>query len=82
MTRQYMVREGESPVYVDTATANVVYEGYPIPYSAVTDATWAIKKIYNTDGAGLWKFAWANGDTIKNKIWNNRDSLTYVDIGL
>jgi hypothetical protein len=63
------------PCITDENNPNMVYKGYALPGSLVTDAVWAIEKISYTKG--VLKSQWAAGNKNLDKIWNNRATLIY-----
>lgn len=58
----------------DTTTANTTYIGKAPIASATSSAVWQIAKLDTS--SGMVK-TWADGDSQFNKIWDNRDSLSY-----
>ena len=62
-------------VYVDAVDANNTYVGESVPGTAVTAATWRIKKIVVLGLLTTIKFADADDGFMK--IWNSRASYTY-----
>lgn len=55
----------------------LIYAGEALPGSAASSPVWAIKKlIYDSEGQ-LVETLWANGNSERINIWNNRASLSY-----
>jgi hypothetical protein len=63
------------PKLVDESNANVVYNGFAVPGSAVDAAVWAIQRVTKTNG--VYSYQWAGGTKAFDKIWNNRKVLIY-----
>ncbi|MGE0569229.1 MAG: hypothetical protein AB7O73_14920 [Bacteroidia bacterium] len=63
------------PSLVDEGNANVVYNGFALPGSAVDAAVWAIQKVSKANG--VYSYKWAGGTKSFDKIWNNRSALIY-----
>lgn len=63
------------PKLVDESNANVVYNGFAVPGSAVDAAVWAVQKVTKING--VYSYQWAGGNKNFDKIWNNRKVLIY-----
>ncbi len=63
------------PKLVDESNANVVYNGFAVPGTAVDAPVWAIQKVTKTNG--VYSYQWAGGNRNFDKIWNNRKALIY-----
>jgi hypothetical protein len=63
------------PKLVDESNANVVYNGFAVPGSAVDAPVWAIQKVTKVNG--VYSYQWAGGNRNFDKIWNNRKALIY-----
>ena len=63
------------PKLVDESNANVVYNGFALPGSAVDAPVWAVQKVTKTNG--VYSYQWAGGNKDFDKVWNNRKVLIY-----
>lgn len=55
----------------------LIYSGEAEAGSSKASSVWAIKKLIYDGTDQLVDVVWANGNTQKTNIWNNRVSLTY-----
>lgn len=60
---------------LDESVSGTTYVGKAPIGSATSDATWQIMKM--VESAGMTTITWADGDSVFNKVWNDRASLTY-----
>lgn len=63
------------PLLVDSSGAGVVYKGYALIGTLTSAPLWAIEKIRSL--RGLETHTWAEGNKNFDKVWDNRESLTY-----
>ncbi len=63
------------PKLVDESNANVIYNGFALPGSAVDAPVWAVQKVTKTNG--VYSYLWAGGNRNFDKVWNNRKALIY-----
>ena len=59
----------------DYTTTDITYIGWAAAGATTNSAEWKVCKWDETTGA---KRTWANGRTLYENIWDNRDSLTYL----
>lgn len=62
-------------VYVDQASASVVYVGRATRGSATSSPVWQILKIDET--GSITTVMWASGTNRYDKIWDNRAGYSY-----
>jgi len=60
---------------IDDVSSSVAYYGAALPGTLVTAAEWRIMK--KTVVTTVTTYAWANGSSDFNCIWNNRATYTY-----
>lgn len=58
----------------DTTTTDVIYQGWALPGTATSAASWKVRKIDISSGASI---SWADGDTNFDNVWDNIASLSY-----
>lgn len=61
---------------IDFITDNLLYKGEAAPGALTTDAGWRIRKITIGEDGDVTE-EWATGNSLFNKVWDNRLSLTY-----
>ncbi len=64
------------PVRIDESNPDVVYNGFVVAGTIVSDAVWAIQKITKEKAATIYE--WADGDELYDNIWENRYELNYL----
>jgi len=62
---------------VDFITDLLLYRGEAVPGTAESASSWRIRKIVIGNDDDVTE-TWANGDSLFDKIWDNRLSLTYT----
>jgi hypothetical protein len=67
------IKQTDYAVIVDDSN-NYLLIGKAIPGSDTTAAVWQIKKVDTTNGAIV---TWASGNSVFNKVWNDRSGYTY-----
>ncbi len=66
------------PKMVDDAGAGVIYNGFTTQEGArAYDPVWAIQRIA-VDDHGVHVYTWANGNKNFDKLWTERESMTYL----
>lgn len=58
------------------AGGKLIYAGEAVPGASDASAVWAIRKLIYS-GTQLVQTLWANGNSERINIWNNRASLSY-----
>lgn len=64
----------------EESSGDVLYVGNALPGTATSSATWSIKRItFTLDGSGNTDSVteWADGNSNRDNIWDNRLSLSY-----
>jgi hypothetical protein len=64
------------PVRIDDSNPDVVYNGFVVAGTIVSDAVWAIQKVTKEKAATIYE--WADGDELYDNIWENRYELNYL----
>lgn len=59
----------------EVITGDLKYEGFAVPGTATSAASWLIRRYTWTDG--FPDVEYANGESKFDQIWDNRDSLSY-----
>lgn len=62
---------------IDEVTPNITYIGKAAPGSLLSDPAWSVMRIDETV-AKVAKILWADGNSNKDNIWNDRAILTYL----
>lgn len=65
----------DEKILIDEIDASTSYFGFANPDTLTSEASWAIMK--KTVSGTVTTYAWADGDTDYNNIWDNRTSLSY-----
>lgn len=60
---------------VDTTDGSVIYQGYANLEASTNQGVWRIKR--TTISGSLISIEWANGNTKRINVWDNRASLSY-----
>lgn len=59
---------------IDEASGTIMYVGEALPGTLPSVAGWSIKKVDTTSGTVV---TWADGNSTKDNVWDNRASLSY-----
>lgn len=63
------------PLLVDEGGINIVYKGYAVVGTSISDSAWAIQKIERQGDINITK--WANGNKKLENRWDVREELKY-----
>lgn len=66
---------------LDSGDSNIFYLGEAAIGADTSESSWRIRKFDKTGGSGRFRITWAETDGVPdarfNKIWDDRESLTY-----
>ncbi|MBA2613348.1 MAG: hypothetical protein H0U95_15375 [Bacteroidetes bacterium] len=65
----------DEPLLIDEGGVKVIYKGYAVIGTLISDATWAIQKIERQGEINIT--SWANGNKNFENLWEQREALTY-----